>query len=167
MILIDSREKKYKHIIEYFDANNIEYDYSKLFVGDFATANNQKICIDRKKDLIEVSQNLCQQHARFKRECERAQKANIKLIILVEQVGVDNIEDVRNWINPRLVNWEFTNKAHQQGKMLYSKISDSPPINGEKLYKIMQTMTARYNIEWLFCSKENTGKRILELLEEQ
>ena len=76
----------------------------------------------------------------------RAQKADIKLIVLCENgEGIKDIEDVKNWINPRL-------KRNPQAT------------TGEQLYKIMKTQEERYGIKYLFCEKEETGKLILELL---
>jgi hypothetical protein len=35
---------------------------------------------------------------------------------------------------------------------------------GEVLYNILKTMERKYGVTWEFCSKEETGKRIVELL---
>lgn len=165
MIIVDTREQKCDHVTKYFDKHDIKHDRSKLYCGDFTLADNMSVCIDRKQDMIEVNGNLCQQHERFRKECERAKEAGIKLIILVEEKNISCLADVANWQNPRLANWMFIHNAQKRGKMMYKKISKQPPINGERLYKMMKTMEERYGIQWLFCNKKDTGKRIIELLD--
>lgn len=119
---------------------------SKLFVGDVSLLNDQSVSIDLKRNLQEVCQNVCQDHARFRRELERAMEYGIKLVFLVEHGGsIKSLEDVQNWKNPRL-------KDHPLA------------MSGERLYKVMLTMQNKYGIEWQFCDKRCTGKRIIEIL---
>lgn len=121
---------------------------SKLFVGDVSLLNDQSVSIDLKRNLAEVAVNVGQDHARFKRELERAQEYGIRLIFLVEHGGsIKTLEDVHNWANPRL-------KDHPLA------------LTGLRLYKIMLALQNKYGIEWHFCDKRCTGKRIIELLTE-
>lgn len=150
LIQLDSREKAraIQKIVAEFERQSIKYFVSKLPVGDYMSYDNPRRVIDRKQSLAEVAVNVGQDHARFKRELERAQEYGIHLIFLVEHGGaVKSLEDVRNWNNPRL-------KEHPLA------------LSGERLYKIMLTMQNKYGIEWLFCDKRCTGKRIIELLSE-
>lgn len=145
---IDSREKAraIQKILAEFESQGIKHFVSKLPVGDYINLDNPKIAIDRKQSLAEVAVNVGQDHARFKRELERAQEYGIHLIFLVEHGGtIKTLEDVQNWNNPRL-------KEHPLA------------LTGPRLYKIMLTMQNKYGIEWLFCDKRCTGKRIIELL---
>ena len=145
---IDSREKAraIQKILAEFESQGIKHFVSKLPVGDYINLNNPKIAIDRKQSLAEVAVNVGQDHARFKRELERAQEYGIHLIFLVEHGGqIKTLEDVQSWNNPRL-------KEHPLA------------LTGPRLYKIMLTMQNKYGIEWLFCDKRVTGKRIIELL---
>lgn len=145
---IDSREKAraIQKILAEFENQGIKHFVSKLPVGDYINLDNPKIAIDRKQSLAEVAVNVGQDHARFKRELERAQEYGIHLIFLVEHGGsIKTLEDVQNWNNPRL-------KEHPLA------------LTGTRLYKIMLTMQNKYGIEWLFCDKRCTGKRIIEIL---
>lgn len=145
---IDSREKAraIQKILAEFENQSIKHFVSKLPVGDYINLDNPKVAIDRKQGLPEVAVNVGQDHARFKRELERAQEYGIHLIFLVEHGGsIKTLEDVQNWVNPRL-------KEHPLA------------LTGPRLYRIMLTMQNKYGIEWLFCSKKDTGKRIIELL---
>lgn len=147
-IQIDTREKEraIKDIIKTFEANDIKYISSKMYVGDYQNLTNGTVAVDRKQNLSEVCGNVCQQHERFKAELLRAQEAGIKLYILIEHgKDIKCLEDVQRWINPRL---------KQSPKAL----------TGEKLYKIMKTQEERYGITYLFCTKEETGEKIIELL---
>lgn len=149
MIFIhDTRDKatKHKNVDEYLIENGHKVVRSKMFVGDVTLLNDQSVCIDLKRNLAEVAVNVGQDHARFKRELERAQEYGIHLIFLVEHGGqIKTLEDVQNWVNPRL-------KEHPLA------------LTGPRLYKIMLTMQHKYGIEWMFCDKRCTGKRIIELL---
>ena len=155
---------KHKNIHDYCDANGIIIERTKLFAGDYTLPTNQTICIDTKKDLQEVNSNVIQDHVRFKAEILRATAAGIRLIILVEQEGVKSLSDVPNWKNPRVAQWHKIHNAHKAGKMLKIKISDSPPANSLKLAMSMTSMANRYGVEWQFCDKSETGKRIVEIL---
>ena len=63
-IVIDSREKEraIKLIKKYFDDNNIKYISSKLFCGDYQFLSNGNRVVDRKQNLSELCQNVCQDH---------------------------------------------------------------------------------------------------------
>ena len=69
------------------------------------------------------------------------------MIVLVEHGGkIKSLEDVIGWKNPRL--------------------QESPlAVSGERLYRIMSAMASHYGIEWQFCDKRVTGKKIIKLLE--
>ncbi len=147
-ILIDTREKPNAigKIIKQFEENNIKYARSKLFVGDYMSLANARFVIDRKQDLQELCGNVCQQHQRFKAELQRANELGIKVCILVEHGGnISCLEDVKGWINPRL------KKSPKATK-------------GETLYKILDTLSWNYNVDFEFCKKGETGLKIIELL---
>lgn len=144
----DTRDKTTKHqnVDDYLVAQGHKVVRSKLYVGDITLLNNQTVCIDLKRNLAEVCQNVCQDHARFKRELERAREYEIKLVFLIEHGGsIKTLDDVKDWKNPRL-------KDHPLA------------MSGERLYKVLLTMQNKYGIEWQFCDKRCTGKRILEIL---
>lgn len=148
MIQVDSREKAHiiKHILDDFDDMGVPWFSCKLPVGDYVNLDNPRISVDRKHNLAEVVNNVGQDHKRFVAELARAQKLGIKLVILIEHNrNIRSVEDVLHWKNPRL--------------------AVSPlAISGERLYKIMISMTAKYGVEWQFCEKRNTAKRICEIL---
>lgn len=150
MIICDTREHKseWERIKAQFDRLGVKYDRSKLYVGDYQSLNNALLVVDRKQHLGEICSNVCQQHERFRAELIRAQEAGIKLIILCEHGGnIKTIEDVYFWDNPR--------KKYSKGAL-----------DGQRLFKMMRTMTQKYGVEWQFCTKQQTGRRIAEILGE-
>ena len=147
-IQIDSREKAraIKKIIAEFDKQGVNHFVSKLYTGDYMSYDNPRLIIDRKQNLSEVYSNLCQGRKRFERELERAKNANIHLIFLIEHGnGIENISHVRTWENPRLKETPYA-------------------WDGDKLYRVMTLLSAKYGIEWKFCTKAETGKRIIDIL---
>jgi len=139
---VDTREKKWNHIEDYFKRHNIEYETKMLDVADYVLSGKPRLVIDRKQNLQECCKNLCSSDSnRFWREIRRSKESGIKMIVLIEHGGsYKSIKDVANWKNK------------------YSKIS------GRKLMEEMYRVHISYGIEWLFCSKRSTGKRIVELL---
>lgn len=147
-IQIDSREKPkaIKGIIEEFDNQGVNHFVSKLPCGDYMSLDNARFVIDRKHDLLEVCNNVCQDHKRFISELKRANECGIKLVFLIEHSSyIKNLNDVLMWKNPRLKESPFA-------------------VSGERLYKILSTIEKNYNTKFYFCDKSNTGKKIIELL---
>lgn len=146
VIIEDTRQqvKKHGHIGEYFEREEIPYIRQKLFVGDYTRLDNQTLAIDTKKDVIELSGNICgADHDRFRRELLRAKEFGIKLVFLVEE----EIEDLARWESP--------------------KRKDGTPltrVSGETLKKAIETIVKKYDVSFEFIPKEKTAKRIVELL---
>lgn len=148
-IQIDTREKAraIKKVLAEFETQNIMYVSSKLYVGDYMSFDNPKVIVDRKQNLLEVASNLIQQHDRFISEIKRANSVGIKLIFLVEHgSGIKCLEDVRSWKNPRLKDSKFA-------------------VSGERLYKMISVLCAYHKVDFVFCNKNETGKKIIEILE--
>ena len=146
-VIIDTREKAraIKQIVKTFDRCGVPHISSKLWVGDYARLDNQTIVVDRKQNLLELAANVCED--RFHKEIHRAHEHGVKIVFLVEHGDpVRDLIDVLFWQNPR--------------------IKESPKcISGEHLYKSMLSMSERYDVEWQFCEKAETGHRIMEILD--
>lgn len=147
-IQIDTREKPkaIEKIQATFDQQGVKFFKSKLPVGDYMSLENAKFVVDRKQNLLEVCNNVCQDHKRFVAELKKAMDYGIRLVFLIEHsINIKSLEDVRNWKNPRL--------------------KESPlAVSGERLYKILSTMERTYNTKFYFCSKAQTGHKLIELL---
>ena len=143
MIQSDTREKPQAiaGIKAFFDKHNIEYIDKKMDIADYCVVGNENLVIDRKRNLQEVAQNLCSNdRGRFWREVRLAYRNHVRMIVLVEQSGINDVRDVKNW----------------QSK--YQRLS------GARLQEEMYRIALAYGVEWQFCHKNSTGKRICELL---
>lgn len=150
-LLIDTREKPgaIKGIIKTFDDAGVNYDRTKLYFGDYQDYWHPETVIDRKQSIQELAQNCSRDHVRFRAELERAKKAGARLVILVEQNRykdgdewrhVEDITDLMYWTSPHTT------------------------IRGEKVYRVLASWRAKYDIDVQFCDKRNTGKRILSII---
>ena len=162
-VQVDTREhaKEWERIKGQFDALGVQYFRSKMYVGDYQSLDNPRLVIDRKKDLQEICGNVCQQHERFKAELLRAKEHGIKLVILCEHgADIKSLEDVYFWQNPRKyqIRWKTVN-----GKRVKDVIS-AKAVDGNQLYKSLCTIRDRYNVDFVFCKKEETGQKIIEIL---
>ena len=150
IILTDTRQQKEQHILKEFDKQGILHIRTGLPSADYMALRykngfylDYSTLIDTKKDLEEMSSNLCntQNHERIKREIERAKELECKkFIFLINGGKVKTIQDLQNWSSKRT------------------------RVKGSTLLKIMQTMTSRYGIKFIICSKKDMGKKVIELL---
>ena len=161
IIQIDSREKAHAitKIVSEFDRQKIMHPVSKLMVGDYMNYDNPRLIIDRKQNLSELCNNVCQDHERFRRELLLAQQNEIQLIFLCEHgKGIKQLTDVIWWDNPR--RWKRC-KNPNTGK--WEEI-ETKAITGETLYKILCTQERKYGCKFLFCDKNQTGAEIIRIL---
>lgn len=155
LIIQDTREKegKKEHILKVFRRYGYTIVREKIDVGDYMFSHESKITVDVKENMLEVVSNLTTQHERFKRELIRANENNKKLFILVEE-PLKSIYSVQFWKSP----------IYKFGKLKGKPITN---INPHTLMKMMITIQNKYNCEFVFCKKEETGKKILELLRKE
>ena len=148
VVQVDSREKAHaiEKILAEFDRQGVKWFVSKLPQADYMSLDNPKLLIDRKQNLNELCNNVVQDHKRFRAELLRAQEYGQHIIVLVEHSrNIRTLEDVIHWVNPRL------------------KVSPLA-VSGERLYKILSAMSKTYDVEFRFCTKDQTGAVIIELL---
>lgn len=161
IIQIDSREKAraIKLIVEEFERHGVKHPVSKLMVGDYMNYDNPRLIIDRKQNLSELCNNVCQDHERFRRELMLAQENDIQLVFLVEHgKGIRCLDDVIWWDNPR--RWKRVRNL-QTGKW---EEHETKAMQGEVLYKILRTQERKYGCRFLFCDKKDTGREIIRIL---
>lgn len=98
VVLVDSREKKNAHILDYFRKQNIAYQVGKLEYGDYsfmvpASAAGEDIyfhrdcVVERKASLEELSGNLTGERDRFEKEFLKAGNDGCKVYLIVEAPG--------------------------------------------------------------------------------
>ncbi len=148
VIIVDTREKPRAivKILAEFDRQGVKVVRRALNFADYWNPDRPGVIIDRKQNLLEAASCCVQGRARFLREVERCNRAGCHMIVLIEHSPrIRKLEDVIGWKNPRL------------------KVSPLA-VSGERLFRIMHAMGTKYGIEWQFCSKQQTGKKIIELL---
>lgn len=141
MIICDTREKKNQHILAYFDRKNVSYSVAKLDTGDYMVPGGS-VTVDRKQNLEELAGNLCSRSHRFWREVRRSHDTGLKLIVLIEDGHYHGIEEVKDW------------------KSKYTKVT------GRYLANEMARVSIAYGVEFVFCWKQDAGRRIKDLLNE-
>lgn len=143
----DSRQQAGKHDIKHLSFKNagVEVVRCKLPWGDYALPPS--ISVDTKASMDEIAANICgKEHTRFINECKGAKAAGCQLIILVEnEVNISSISEVHLWKNPRSV---YSPKC----------------VQGPRLQRAMETISERYGVRFEFCTPEEAGSRIVELL---
>ena len=124
-----------------------------------------KFVIDSKKDLQELYGNVIgKAHQRFIDELIIAQKMGATMIILVEESGMHSLEDVLKWDNPRMKRYYQVKAMQEQGKWMNAKIGSKPPASNQTLFKALKTIESKYGCTFMFCTRQDAGKRIIELL---
>lgn len=149
-LISDTREKKNQHVLDYFEAVGIKYEIAKLDFGDYMDAYRPGIVIDRKQNIAELAKNVVgKDRDRFVRELERAQAADCKMVILVEQ---NRYKDRERWISVK----------EPADLMLWS--SPRTKIRGERVFRSVSGLIAKYGISVQFCDKRTTGRNILRII---
>lgn len=188
MILEDKAQKADKHKIKhlYWESIGVQYERVPLPCGDYVLANDKVLdviarkkkrgialkkmdflgtydrCVDTKFSMLEIIGNICgKDHERFRDECLLCMNNGIKLFVLVEnEDDIKCLEDVYFYQNPRKhkVRWKTVN-----GKRVKDVIS-AKAVDGNQLYKSLCTIRDRYSVDFVFCQKEETGQKIIEIL---
>lgn len=189
MICVDKAQKDGKHEVKHKDIarmNNLMF--LPLPYGDYCIATNTivetirrrgellkkidlvgkiKISVDTKQHLQELYQDIISDHKRFRDECILAQENNCKLYVLVENDdGITKLEDVHKWENQRIIRYYYFKKLKEQGKAQNVKLAKRPPVSSRELQTKLETMQEKYGVEFLFCTKEECGQKIINLLTE-
>lgn len=147
VLLEDTRQQDGKHenIHAYCENAGIEIIRQALCVGDYAIANKHDICVDTKQDVRELAMDVFQDHRRFRAELERAQRCDIQLIVLIEEVLPGGRLDL--WCPPL--------DRFGQPVCLFKP---------ETLRKALITMQTKYGVKFRFCDPESTGRIMIRYL---
>jgi len=142
LIIVDTREKGHKKILDHFDKVGQDYIVSKLDAGDYMIYKNYSTIIDKKDGLLEICGNLCStsEHQRLVREVELAHSLGCKNFIFLIQGNIKSEDDIKKWKSP-----------HTR-------------VRGEVLLKIMKTFKDHHDCKFLFVPRKDMGRKIIELL---
>lgn len=150
LLIVDSREQWTQerstdtHIPNWLNRHGIQWEVRKLDCGDYMLEGGT-VSVDRKANLEEIARNLMNRKdsSRFWKEVRRARETHIRLIVLCEHGrGIESIKNVAKW------------------KSAYS------PVSGKALMNEIYRVNISYGVDFLFCNRRQTAKRIWELLTE-
>ena len=142
VVIVDTREKKNDHILEYFKENGINYVVKKLDTADYSIELpnhpelnlDRKFLVEKKNSLDEISGNFTKGRDRFAREFERVVDENIHLVI-----------ENATW--KKLLNGSYRSKF--------------PP---KSFMASLLTFSIRYNIKVWFCTPKESPTVIYNIL---
>lgn len=158
-----------KHALKHawWAAHGIQVERRALPFGDYMREGSN-VSVDTKRSVAEIAQNICgRNHARFRRECQRASAEGYRLVVLVEnEEGYAQAEDVAAWVNAHC------RSCHKFRKRECDPLSASsclrhgtkPPAQGAQVAAAMLTMAGRYGVVFAFCAPKDAGRVICETL---
>lgn len=154
MLVEDTRQQRGKHGLkaEHFEKVGEGVVRCALPVGDYQRP--AKVAVDTKKDINELAADLHRDHTRFRQECIKAQQLGTQLVILVENTdGVTCLADLAEWVEP-----DSSFKVRNRNGGAHRRM-------GSRLAKECETMHRRYGVRFGFCSPEESGARIIAILD--
>lgn len=150
-IIVDSNEQPSKRAKKRYAGFGCDYIVQKIDYGDYTynfklpngkwlyepdTRVYPLVAIERKADLVELSQCFCQSRKRFEREFCRAMSNKARMYLLVEDATWEN-----------LINGRYATNY-----------------NANAYFASITAWQARYDIHTIFCKQETSGKLIKEIL---
>lgn len=164
---VDSRQQAHKHDLKdkYFQEKGIKTLRSKLPFGDYALINDTSICIDTKKDMLELENCLTKDHIRFRNEITNANSFGIGIVILIEEeIQYRNLDDVA--LRYEIPKWKSNSFQRINGKLVCKHKKGQPmgQFKVETLVKAMKTMQQKYAVIFAFTTKEKCGETIIDIL---
>ena len=138
----DTRNQKDNYVTDYFDKHNIKWIRNKLYAGDVKLLNDTSVIIDLKANVEEIAHNLCnsKEHERIRRELDRAKEIGCEEFIFLIKSNIKSVDDLTNWTSKRT------------------------KVKGSTLVKVMSAMKNKYGCRFVFTTRANAPKKILELL---
>lgn len=110
-VIVDSREQKNQHILQFFKNQKLNYETRKLEFGDYSCVipakkewfpNDEpvkpielslesRVVIERKGSIDEIATNIGSDRERFERELIRIKAAGAKAVLLLENYETDRV----------------------------------------------------------------------------
>lgn len=141
VILWDTREQQTPRARKRMEQIQVPIERVALSFGDYSAKCDaldlrDSVAIERKMDLTELAHCYCQDRRRFTREFERAKESGAKLYLLIENGSLDDAYS-----------------GHYRARVHPASLTAS-----------ILAWLARYNCQILFCSANNTGKVVHDVL---
>lgn len=158
---------KHKQKHRWFEQHGVQLEPCALPFGDYQ-ANGSNLSVDTKASIAEIAGNICSNdHARFRRECERARDAGYRLAVLIEDTqGRTDIREIGAWKNDRCrrCNVRPCNPLNDAVKCANPRFGFHKPPQGHRVLATMNTMHRRYDVDFYICPKRESARCICELL---
>lgn len=141
VILWDTREQQTPRARKRMEQIQVPIERVALSFGDYSAKCDSldlrdSVAIERKMDLTELAHCYCQDRKRFTREFERAKESGAKLYLLIENGSLDDAYS-----------------GHYRARVHPASLTAS-----------ILAWLARYDCQILFCSANNTGKVVHDVL---
>ena len=155
-IITDTREQRNQHILEKINKAEIPFKIKKLDFGDYSIENYEnKVVIERKATLTELAGCFCKGRTRFASEFERAIEAGAKVYLLIED------EKAREKM---LLRREMDKDSTLEKEKVFKKTWRSN-FTANSMIASIQSWKIKYNFEIIFCSKKESGNKIIEVFQ--
>lgn len=121
-------------------------------------------CTIRKYALPELAFDVCGKgQAHFLREIV---KADVLFVVVENRAGIEKMEDLVTWENPRIARYEKICRMHEKGKWQKVPLPKTPPVTGKMLAEALRKVQENYaNVTFCFCSPAEAGKCVSQILE--
>lgn len=173
VITEDDRQHKGKHELKHawFAEHGIELERKRLEFGDYMHEGSN-VSVDTKRDIDEIARNFCstkKEHARVRREIDRARDAGYSLVFLVENTcGITSLDELPKWTAAVCVKCGYRKASmcvpHNPKGACITRKSKHKPVQGPRLAKTLATVQKRYGCKVVFCKPEESAAKICELL---
>jgi ERCC4-type nuclease len=157
VIITDTREIRNQHILATLSNNNISFRIQKLHQGDYSMAGYEnKIIVERKSGLLELSGSLCQGRKRFEAEFVRAKKAGAKIYLLIEDA-----DGKAKMVARRELDKDLTLTPEQRQKKTWRS-----NFSANSMIASLASWKDKYDLEIVFVDKKHAGAKIIEIFQE-
>lgn len=153
-LIEDTNNKLGQHVTknEYWQTIGEQVLRCKLPYGDYILP--PPIVVDTKRDICELAMDIRNDHERFRNAAIRARDMGSVMWILTEnEDSVRNLADLALWVEPV-----------EHFRMRKRKNAKAEQFKGDTLAKACLTMSKKYELVFDFCTPEESGARVLEIL---
>jgi len=154
-IIVDSREKKNEHIIDYFLEHGINWEKKALSCGDYSVILNidiegfpkevdlrNEVVVERKNSLEELSSNFTSGRTNFENEFSLGFDKGTQMFLLIE-----NEESIFNNIKNNKYNSSYNSNSFMASLITFMHrykiniLNSSKELTGELIYKTLYYYT--------------------------
>lgn len=166
-IMEDVNQKLGQHVRKNEDwaSHGVNVVRNKLPYGDYTLAPT--VSVDTKRDIMELAQNLKNDHRRFRDAAIKAKECGTYLVILVENnEGVKSLDDLEKWVEPaasfrRRVR-KNVNAERYKGKDIRTAKDGHEYDAG--IAHMCREMSSKYGMEFDFCDPEDAWAAVMRHL---